>query len=141
MRKQNEKRLIDEISKNLQLELNGLVAQQYTKIKHEIKSMYDKKYGETIKDIEKEISYFKGELSNINQLVSNLRNKNLTCFIQGHAFPWKPTEESNKNIDFAIDTPPKCLTIPLSCTNCDDGDDQLKTKLDEQLKENRKFHH
>ena len=75
MRKQNEKRLIDEISKNLQLELNGLVAQQYTKIKHEIKSMYDKKYGETIKDTEKKKSYFKGELSSVNQLVSNLRNK------------------------------------------------------------------
>ena len=71
MRKQNEKRLIDEISKNLQLELKGLVAQQYTKIKHEIKSMYDKNHGETIKDIEKEISYLKRELSNINQLVSN----------------------------------------------------------------------
>ena len=141
MRKQNEKRLIDEISKNLQLELKGLVAQQYTKIKHEIKSMYDKNHGETIKDIEKEISYLKRELSNINQLVSNLRNKNSMCFIKGDAFRWKPTEKSNENIDFAIDAPPKCLTIPLSCTNGDEDDDQIKTKLDEQLKENRKCRH
>ena len=37
--------------------------------------MYDKNHGETIKDIEKEISYLKGELVNINQLLSNLRNK------------------------------------------------------------------
>ena len=73
--------------------------------------MYDKNCGETIKDIEKEIIYLKGVLSNINQLVSNLPNKSSTCFIQDNAFPWKPTEESNENIDFAIDIPPKCLTI------------------------------
>ena len=44
---------IDEISKNLQVKLKGLVAQQYTEIKHKIKSMYDKNHGETTKDIEK----------------------------------------------------------------------------------------
>ena len=119
--KQNH--LIDEISKNLQLEVKGLVEEQYTKINHEIKSMYDKNHGETIKDIEKEISYLKGELSNIDQLVSVVRNKNLTCFIQGDEFLQKLTEESNENIDFAIDTPPKCLTILLNSTNCDEGDD------------------
>ena len=112
----------------------GLVAQQYTEIKHEIKSMYDEDHGETIKDIEKEISYLKGEVSNINQRLSNLRNKNSTCFIQGDAFPRKPTEESNENIDFAIDTPPNCLTISLNSTNWDEGNDQFETKLDEQLK-------
>ena len=53
--------------------------------------MYDKNHGETIKDIEKEISYLKGELSNINQLLSNLRNKNSTWIIQEDAFPRKPT--------------------------------------------------
>ena len=67
--------LIDEISRNLQLQHKGLVAQQYTKIKHEIESMYDKNHGETVKDIETERSYLKGELSNINLLLSNLRNK------------------------------------------------------------------
>ena len=80
----------------------------------------------------------KGEVSNINQRLSNLRNKNSTCFIQGDAFPRKPTEESNENIDFAIDTPPQCLTIPLNYVNCDEGNDLLKTKLDVQLKEIRK---
>ena len=103
--------------------------------------MYDKNCRETIKDIEKEIIYLKGVLSNINQLVSNLPNKSSTCFIQDNAFPWKPTEESNENIDFAIDIPPKCLTIPLNSTNCDEGNDQLITKLDEQLKEIRKCLH
>ena len=44
--------------------------------------MYDKNCRETIKDIEKEIIYLKGVLSNINQLVSNLPNKSSTCFIQ-----------------------------------------------------------
>ena len=102
--------LIDEISRNLQLELKGLVAQQYTEIKHEIMSMYDNNHGETKKDIEKELSYLKGELANTNQLLSNLRNKNTTCFLQGDAFPRKPTEKSNENIDFAIDTQPQCLT-------------------------------
>ena len=53
--------------------------------------------------------------------------------------PWKPTEESNGNIDIAIDTPPKCLTIPLNSTNCNEGDDLLK--LDEPLKEICKCHH
>ena len=47
---------IDEISKNLQVKLKGLVAQQYTEIKHKIKSMYDNNHGETTKDIEKEIN-------------------------------------------------------------------------------------
>ena len=87
--------LIDEISRNLQLEclqLKVLVAQQYTKIKHKIKSAYDKNHGETIKEIEKEIGYLKGELANINQLLSNLRNKNSTCFIQRDPFPQKPTK-------------------------------------------------
>ena len=37
--------------------------------------------------------------------------------------------------------PPKCLTIPLNSTNCDEGDDQLQTKLDEQLKEICKCNH
>ena len=110
----------------------GLVAQQYTEIKHEIKSMYDEDHGETIKDIEKEISYLKGEVSNINQRLSNLPNKKSTCFIQGDAFPRKPIEESNENIDFATDTPPNYLTIPLNSTNWDEGNDQFKTKLDEQ---------
>ena len=45
--------LIDEISGNLQLEFKGLVAQQYTKIKHKIKFIYDNSHGETIKDIAK----------------------------------------------------------------------------------------
>ena len=43
---------------------------------------------------------------------------------------------------------PPCLTIPLNSTvwelnstNCDEGDDLLKIKLDEQLKEIRKCHH
>ena len=103
--------------------------------------MYDKNHRETIKDIEKEISYLKGKLVKINQLLSNLRNKSSTCFIQGDAFPRKPTEESNENIDFAIDTPPKYLTIPLNSTNWDGGDDLLKTRLDEKLKEFRKCHH
>ena len=133
--------MIDEISRNLQLRLKGLVAQQYTKIKHKIKSTYDKNHGETIKNIEKEIGYLKGELANINQLLSNSRNKNSTCFIQRDPFPQKPTEESNENIDFAIDTPSQCPIIPLNSTNCDEGDDQLKNKLDEQLKEIRKCHH
>ena len=56
-------------------------------------------------------------------------------------FTWKLTEESNENIDFAIDTPPQCLTIPLNCTPCDEGNDLLKTKLGEQLIEIRKCHH
>ena len=77
----------------------------------------------------------KGELANINQLLSNSRNKNSTRFRQRDPYPQKPTEESNENIDFAIDTPPQCLTIPLNYANCDEGDDLLKTKLDEQLKE------
>ena len=69
-----------------------LVAQQYTEIKHEIKSMYDNNHGETIKDVEKEISYLKGELRNTTQLLSNFRNKNSICFLQGDAFPGKPTK-------------------------------------------------
>ena len=69
--------------------------------------------GETIKFIEKEIVYLKGKLSNINQLLSNLRNKNSTYFIQRDTFPQKPTEESNENIDFAIDTPPQYPHYPI----------------------------
>ena len=129
--------LINEISRNLKLE----PAQQSTKIKHKIKPMYDNNHGKTIKGIEKEISYLKGEFANKNPLLSSLRNKNSACFLQGDAFPQKPTEESNENIDFAIDTPPQCLTIPLNYANCDEGDDLLKTKLDEQLKEICKCHH
>ena len=72
--------LIDEISRNLQLELKGLAA-QYTEIKHKIKSTHDKNHGETIKDIGKELGYLKGKLANINQLLSNLGNKNSMCFI------------------------------------------------------------
>ena len=91
--------------------------------KDEIKSMYDNNHGETIKGIEKEISFLKGELANINQLLSNLCNKNSTYFLQGDAFPRKPTEEPNENIGFAIDTPAQYPTIPLNSTNCDEGDD------------------
>ena len=70
--KQNH--LIIEISRNLKLE----PAQQSTKIKHKIKPMYDNNHGKTIKGIEKEISYLKGEIANKNPLLSNLRNKNST---------------------------------------------------------------
>ena len=92
MRKQNET-LIDEIWRNLQPKPKGLPTQKKTKKKNEIKSMYDNNHnhGETIKDIEKETSYLKGELVISNQLLSNFRNKNLTCFLQGDAFPRKPT--------------------------------------------------
>ena len=83
--------LIDEISRNLKLELKGLVAQQYTEIKHEIKSIYGNNHWETTKNIEKETSSLKGELANTNQLLSNLRNKNSACFLHGDAFPRKPT--------------------------------------------------
>ena len=91
--------------------------------------------------MEKEISHLKEELANKNKLLSNLRNKSSACFIQGDAFSRKSTKESSENTDFAIDTPPQCLTIPLNSKNCDEGDDLLKTKLDEQLKEIRKSHH
>ena len=37
--------------------------------------------------------------------------------------------------------PSQCPNIPLRSTNCDEDDDQLKTKLDEQLKEIGKCHH
>ena len=94
---------------------------------------------EKIKDREKEISYLKGELANTNQLLSNFRNKNSKCFLQGDAFPRKSTEESNKNIDFAIDTLSQCLTAQLNSENYDEGDNLLKTHLDEQFKEIRKM--
>ena len=68
--------LMEEILRNLQLEPKGLVAKQYTEIKYEITFMYDNNHGETIKDIEKGISYLKGELANANQLLSNFCNKN-----------------------------------------------------------------
>ena len=76
----------------------------------------------------------KGEIANTNQLFSNLHNKKSTCFIQGDgdAFLRKPTEESNENIEFVIDRPPYCLTTQLNSINCDEGNDLLKTKLDEQ---------
>ena len=77
--------------------------------------MYDNNNGETIKGIEKEISYLKGELENRSQLLSNLSNKNSTCFLQGDAFPRTPIEKSN-------DTPPQCLTLPLNSTNSDESD-------------------
>ena len=56
--------LIDKnkISRELQLELKGLVAQQCTEIKHGIKSMYENNHMETITDIGKEISYLNGEI-------------------------------------------------------------------------------
>ena len=85
--------LVYEILRNLQLELKGLVAQQYTVIKYEIKSMYDNNHGETIKDIRKEMSYLKGELANTNQLLSSFRIKNSSCFLQGDPFPRKKTGE------------------------------------------------
>ena len=50
-------------------------------------------------------------------------------------------QKSNENTHFAIDAPPQCLTIPLNSTNCDEGNDLLKTNLDEQLKKIRKCHH
>ena len=121
--------LIDEILRNLELELKG--PPKYTEIKHEIKSMYDNNGGGTMKGIDKEISFLKRELANTNQLLPNLHNKNSTCFLQFEAFTRKPTEESNENIDFDIETPPQCL----------EGDDILKTKLDEQLKEILKCYH
>ena len=45
--------LKDEISRNIQFK--GLVAQRYTEIKQEIRSMYDNNHGDTIKGTEKEI--------------------------------------------------------------------------------------
>ena len=66
--------------------------------------------------------------------------------LRGEAFSWKPTKESSKNIDFAIDKPPQCLTIntfpkfPLNSTNCEEGNLYI-TRLDEQLKEIQKCHH
>ena len=74
--------LTDEISRNLQLELKGLVAQQCTDIKHEIKSMCSNNHEKTIKDVEKEMRYLKGELSNTYQLISNFCNINSTCFLK-----------------------------------------------------------
>ena len=44
--------------------------------------MYDNNHGEIIKDVKREISYLQGELANTNQLLSNLRNKNSSCFTQ-----------------------------------------------------------
>ena len=96
--------------------------------------MYDNNHGETITDIEKEISYLKGEHANTSQLLSDFRNRNSTCFLQGDAFPRKLTEESNENIDFAVVTPLQCFSIPLNSANCDEGDDLIKTNLVEQLK-------
>ena len=109
--------MTDEISRNLLLKLMGLVAQQYSKIKHEIKTIYGNNHEKTIKEIEKEISYLKGKLVNSNQLSSNFRNKT----------------------EFAINTTPDCLTlnkpsrITLNSTTCDEGDNLLKTNLDEQV--------
>ena len=40
------------------------------------------------------MSHLKGELANTNQLLSNFRNKNSTCFLQGDAFSLKPLHRS-----------------------------------------------
>ena len=72
------------------------------------------------------------ELANKNQLLSNFCNKNSKYFWQEGAFPQKLTVESNKNIDFAIDTPLQCLTIQINSTNCAEDDYLLKTNLDGQ---------
>ena len=82
--------LIDEISRNLQVELKGLAARQYTEIKHKVKFMYDNNYAETMKVVEKERSYLKGELANAKRMLSNLRSKDSTWFLQGDALPRKP---------------------------------------------------
>ena len=54
---------------------------------------------------------------------------------------YKPSEEndkeSNENIDFAIDTPPHCLTITLNSKNCDGDDHLLYTNFEEQLQKKR----
>ena len=50
-------------------------------------------------------------------------------------------QESNENTLFVVDGPPQCFTIPLNSTNCDEGNDLLKTNLDEQLQKIRKCHH
>ena len=42
--------------------------------------------------------------------------------------------------NFAIDTPPECVIIPLNSSNFDEDDDLLKIKLDQQLKGIRKCH-
>ena len=47
----------------------------------------------------------------------------------------------NGDIDFAIDTPPQCLTIRLNSSNFYEGDDLVKTELDEQLKGIRNCYH
>ena len=103
--------------------------------------MYDNNYAETMKVVEKERSYLKGELANAKRMLSNLRSKDSTWFLQGDALPRKPKQESNENIDFAVETPPRCLTIPLNSTKYDESDHLLKTKLDEQLKEICKCHY
>ena len=56
-------------------------------------------------------------------------------------FPRKPTEESNENTDFAIDTSPQRPNIPLNSKNCDESNYLFKTKFDKKLKEIRKCHH
>ena len=124
IRESKTKSLDRALSRNLLLELKGLVAQQYTIINRKsgpcmIISSRCRKRNKLL------------ELANKNQLLSNFCNKNSKCFLQGGAFPQKPTEESNKNLDFAIDTPPQCLTIQINSTNCAEDDYLLKTNLDE----------
>ena len=71
----------------------------------------------------------------------------MTVPLKGDAFSWKPTKESSRNVDFAIEKPPQYLAINkasnilLNFTNCDKGNNLLKNNLDEQLKEIRKCHH
>ena len=59
--------------------------------------MHDNNHVETIKVIEKEQSYLKGELANTNQLLPNVRNK-VSTYFEGDVFPRKPTEKSDENI-------------------------------------------
>ena len=103
--------------------------------------MYDNRHGKTTKDIEKEINYLKGELANTNQLFSKFRNKNSTYFFTRRYVSTETNrKESDENIDFAIDKPSQCI-FRLSSTNCHEGDDLLKIKFDQQLKETHKCHH
>ena len=57
--------------------------------------MYGNNQEKTIQDIEKEKSYLKGELANTYQQISNLRNKNLTCFLQGVLFHGNRGQQRN----------------------------------------------
>ena len=107
------KEIKNEVLGDLRNELKIIIENQFKKFYHETSRHKQNNDDHVIVLMKEEMEYLKGYSWKKDKVISNLIGfcKSSSGTLQDNSSPWLPVDTSSENIDFTLDTPPKCFNL------------------------------